>query len=380
MAVSGDILAAGATGTDLPGARNAGAAYIFERQGKEWKEIARLQPDPPQEGGGFGSAVAIDGKTVAVGARFEFNPGHGQGSGAVYIYTHVGVAWKLQARLAAEDGAPFDLFGDALALHGDWLAVGARAADGPKAERNCGAVYLYHRSGEAWTLQDRLAPATLAAEDHFGQALVMDESYLFASAPGLDVPGAANTGRVFGYRLQGQGWVEGAQLAAPDPQPEAQLGSVLGLEGSTLIALAGQEYQKGAMPPAAPMYGGDFGVLYIFELQNGTWSWRNRLAPVSKEQYGLQLRGAAITQGSDGLRLALSGMGPGGTYRYVKVNGGWQELPALQPGILPISPGNQITLSGNQVLLGHRLYDQNNAAFSNTDPLWAAGAIFVLDW
>ncbi|MCJ7533979.1 MAG: FG-GAP repeat protein [Anaerolineales bacterium] len=375
MAVSGDTLLVGAPGTNLEGAHNGGSAYIFQRQGSDWVGTAQLLPDPLQAGSGFGHAVGIDGETAAVGARYEFNPGSGNGSGAVYVYKQEGGAWQLQARLAASDGAPFDLFGYALALHGDMLAVGARAADGLNGERNTGAVYLYQREGGDWLLQARLSPADSAAEDHFGQALALDDQYLFASAPGRDNPESPNSGVVYVYNIQRDKWLAEAELIAEEPQAEAQLGSVLSLDGDTLAALASQEYQQGEMPPGAPMWGGDFGAVHIFELQNSKWVWQNRILPPSDEQNGMQLKGLDLA----GQRLAISGVGQGGTYRYEKVSGEWLQLPMLSPELPSLNWGDAIQLSEDQVLLGDRLYDFNSGP-DRGDPLFSAGVVLVLDW
>ena len=380
LAVSGDTLIVGAPGTELPGAHNGGAAYIFQHQGKDWKEAARLLPNPLQANTGFGYAVALDGGTAVVGARYEYNPDSGNGSGAAYVYIQRNGAWQLQARLAAIDGAPFDLFGDALALRGDWLAVGARAVDGPNSERNVGAVYIYRRSGQTWELRARLMPADAGAEDHFGQALALDDRYLFASVPGHDTPEAPNSGLVYVYQRQGDSWFEEGRLAAEKPKAEAQLGSVLALQDRTLVALASQEYQKGDMPPGAPWYGGDFGVAHIFELQGDKWLWQARLAPPSQEEYGIYLKGMALSSGSGGMRLALSSIGQGVTYRYQKKGGAWEEIAALKPGIIPITGGEVIALREDQVLLGHRFYDLNNGPYSTGDPLPSAGIVFVLEW
>ena len=107
MAVSGNTLLVGAPGTNLEEAHNGGAAFIFQRQDAEWVESARLLPDLPQIDSGFGQAVAIDGGTAVVGARYEFNPGNGNGSGAVYVFAKVNEVWQLQARLAVSAALQF---------------------------------------------------------------------------------------------------------------------------------------------------------------------------------------------------------------------------------------------------------------------------------
>ncbi|MGE5221680.1 MAG: FG-GAP repeat protein [Omnitrophica WOR_2 bacterium] len=380
LAASGDTLIAGAPGTELKGAHNGGAAYIFQRHGKEWAEKAQLLPDLAQANSGFGFAVAISGNTAAVGARYESNPSGGNASGAVYVYTQQGSGWKLQARLSAADGAPFDLFGDAVAIDGDVLVVGARAADGPQMERNSGAVYVFQRSGETWNLFARLAPVDLEAESHFGQALALNGDTLAVGAPGagsLDIP---SSGRVYVYRLSGGSWTQESILAGEKPQEQALLGKGIALDGDTLAALAPQEYQEGEMPPSAAAYSSRFGIAYIFTRQGGSWSQQARLVPHTDEQYGSVIRGLALSGDSGGRRLVLSGMGMGRLARFQQKGQEWQELSELNADLSNLTFGEVISISGSQVLLGHRMFDQNNGPYSTGEALMSAGAVFTVEW
>lgn len=72
----------------------------------------------------FGSAVAVDGDTVVVGARSE-DFGTNENQGAVYIFTRSGGVWTQQQKLMATDGAMYDVFGWAVAISGDTVAIGA---------------------------------------------------------------------------------------------------------------------------------------------------------------------------------------------------------------------------------------------------------------
>jgi hypothetical protein len=53
----------------------------------------------------FGTAVAVDGNTAAIGAQLL------SGQGAVYIFTRTGAAWTQQAKLTASDGTVVEVFG-----------------------------------------------------------------------------------------------------------------------------------------------------------------------------------------------------------------------------------------------------------------------------
>ncbi|MEJ2267233.1 MAG: FG-GAP repeat protein, partial [Anaerolineales bacterium] len=238
-AIDGDFLVAGAPGMALPsegdaaaaesvsGNRLAGAVYVFERQGDNWTEGTKLMASDAQAGDQFGLRVALSADTLAIGAPYKWVSSGGNAAGAVYVYQHQGDAWTQQARLTAPDGAPFDLFGSALALRGDTLAVGARSADS-RSGRNAGAVYVYQRQGGDWSLQATLAAEDAAGSDFFGHDLVLMEEALLVGAPGHDERASDdNFGAVYLFRRRGDAWNQAAKLSAPDLAANAQFGAAL---------------------------------------------------------------------------------------------------------------------------------------------------------
>lgn len=90
VAVSGASFVVGAPGTRL----RAGAAYVFTGSGSHWRMV-RLKRPGNGTGGLFGTAVAISGGTIAVGAA-----GARHDNGLVYIYQRAGTRWKLSAVLS----------------------------------------------------------------------------------------------------------------------------------------------------------------------------------------------------------------------------------------------------------------------------------------
>lgn len=84
----------------------------------------------------FGEAVAIDGDTIVVGAPFEDSSSQttpdeaSASSGAVYVFTRTGTVWSEQAYVKATNIGAGDNFGGAVAISGDTIAVGAIGEDG----------------------------------------------------------------------------------------------------------------------------------------------------------------------------------------------------------------------------------------------------------
>ena len=82
MAISGDTVVVGANSeasnaTGVNGnqadnsAHQAGAAYVFVRNGTTWSQQAYLKASNTDAVDEFGTSVAVSGDTVVVGARYE---------------------------------------------------------------------------------------------------------------------------------------------------------------------------------------------------------------------------------------------------------------------------------------------------------------------
>src|SRR5262245_47543348 len=118
----------------------------------------------------FGHPVALSGDTMAVGAHYYDNVLNAE-IGSVYVFTRSGGAWTQQQKLIASDPAASGTFGRALALNGDTLMVGAYSDNAGIFQQ--GSVYVFTRSNGVWTQQQKLTASDAAAFDNFGEALVM---------------------------------------------------------------------------------------------------------------------------------------------------------------------------------------------------------------
>ncbi len=144
------------------------AAHVFVNSAGTWSEQARLVPGVGDAG--FGFAVALDGDFAVVGSEAE------TGTGAAYVYHRTGSEWQPTAMLKAEDGAEGDRFGTAVAISGNVIVVGAKGHDGDGSE--AGAAYVFSRSGNEWPQQTKLASPSAAASARFGTAVAIDGARL----------------------------------------------------------------------------------------------------------------------------------------------------------------------------------------------------------
>jgi hypothetical protein len=178
--VSGPTIVVGEPG----GGAGGGSAEVFERVNGSWTAQATLTP-VNSYGGGFGVSVAIDGDTIAVGAPYEgAQSAEVSGSGAAFVFVRTGATWTQQAVLKPANGDPNDRIGEAIALSGDQVLVGASGDDSAATGINgdqqddsatdSGAAYMFARSGTAWSLKAYLKPSNTDAGDGFGDELAID--------------------------------------------------------------------------------------------------------------------------------------------------------------------------------------------------------------
>jgi hypothetical protein len=112
----------------------AGAVYVFTRTGTLWTQQAYIKASNTEAGDAFGTWVALDGDTLAVGAARESSAATGlngnqadnsrNDAGAVYVYKRSGLTWSQSAYVKATNTDAADTFG-AVAISGATLAVGA---------------------------------------------------------------------------------------------------------------------------------------------------------------------------------------------------------------------------------------------------------------
>jgi hypothetical protein len=204
VAISGDTVVVGAshedsnaTGVNGDQSNNsafeAGAAYVFVRNGTTWTQQAYLKASNTDSLDSFGT-VAISGDTIVVGASGERSNATGVngdqsndsagGSGAAYVFVRSGTVWTQQAYLKASNTEAGDGFG-AVAISGDTIVVGARfedsgatGVDGDESNNlipSSGAAYLFVRNGTSWSFQHYLKASNTGTNDSFGSVAISGE-------------------------------------------------------------------------------------------------------------------------------------------------------------------------------------------------------------
>jgi uncharacterized repeat protein (TIGR01451 family) len=238
VAVSANTIVVGAYG-DLDYGDGAGSAYVFARnQGgaDAWGQTAKLIPADGAMEDWFGYAVALDGGTLAVGACHDDDSGSNSGSSYTFVRSDDG--WAQVAKPTPSDGAPDDRFGHAVAVSGDTAVVGAPDDDDNGAESGSAYVFARNEGGDdTWAWVAQLIPSDGAAGDHFGQAVAISGDTVVVGAHADDDNGIDSGSAYVFARNQGgaETWGQVAKLTATGGTAGDHFGRATAACGDTIV-------------------------------------------------------------------------------------------------------------------------------------------------
>ena len=220
VAISGNTAMVGATDVRDALGSKVGAVYVFGRADGVWAQQAKLTADDASTDDDFGYALSLGPSTALIGISRI-------GSGAVYVFGYNGVAWNQQTKLTAPDPVAGDRFGSSVGVDGDTAIVGApRDEDaGPRS----GAAYVYTNSVGAWRLQAKLVAEDAGAERDFGAFVAISGDTAVVGAP-IGRPGAA-----YVFTRSDSDWSQRAKLTASDAENDDRFGVSAAIDNETVV-------------------------------------------------------------------------------------------------------------------------------------------------
>lgn len=289
VSVSGDRVLIG-----CPNCRDGRAkAYLVELdESTEPATFYKLYPaiiSEPDFAFGIGSAVALNGSIVAIGAPRGRSSSGGVERGSVATGRFDGTTVVWEDVLFGPESPDGSRFGRSLALAstssgtplgGHYsLLVGAPAYN--TGSGVAGSAYLYQRSyfASGWDFRQPFENAAPGATDAMGTSVAIDrastdvDGYVVLGAPGRSVDGTPGGG-VFVYRRAvGESTYTFEKLVQhPDAESGDRFGIAVGIDGTRLVVGADGRAQNAAT---------DEGRGYVFErfvlLGNVGWPWRQDL-------------------------------------------------------------------------------------------------------
>lgn len=342
LAMDGDTIVVGAYGESSSArsvngdatdnsASDAGAAYVFVREGTVWTQQAYLKASNADAGDRFGESIGISGDTVIVGAGFETSTArgvngdatdnNGSETGAAYIFVRNQTAWTQQAYLKASNTDDFDLFGYLVAIDRDTAVAcspfESSAATGVNGDQNdnsgggSGACYAFVRDGTTWAQQAYIKSFTAESGDDFGWAVAVDDDTLAvgarredSSATGVNGDrsdnGASASGAVFVYARNGTSWSNQAYLKASNTGASDSFGTSVAIDGDAIgVGAPGEgSVAVGVGGNQSDNTQAGSGAAYAFLRVGGIWSQRAYLK-ASNTNAGDRFGGHVALDGDD---------------------------------------------------------------------------------
>jgi hypothetical protein len=142
VGLDGDDLVVGAWFDTTGG--NFGAAYFFHREGGDWVQVQKINSLGGARAEVFGEAVAIDDGLAVITDSGLDRDLEFEDMGAAYVYRRGASAWSLGATITPGDYATYTTyFGTAAAVRGSSILIGAAYAWDEPSETYPGAAYAY---------------------------------------------------------------------------------------------------------------------------------------------------------------------------------------------------------------------------------------------
>jgi hypothetical protein len=392
---------------------------------------AYLKASNTQADDRFGSAVAVSGDTVVVGAEDERSNATGingnqtdnslGAAGAAYIFVRSGGTWSQQAYLKASNTGSGDRFGRAVAIDGDTVVIGAyqeassaTGVNGDQLDNGAnlsGAVYIFVRSAGVWTQQAYLKASNTAAIDFFGYSVGVSGDTVVAGALSEDsnatgVNGdasnnsATDSGAAYVFVRSGTSWSQQAYLKASNTGAGDAFGTSAAISGDTVVvgAFGEDSNATGVNGNQANNSSGLAGAVYVFVRGvGGSWSQQAYLKPSNTgagDYFGnsVFVSGDSVVVGAPNESSSATGVNgngadnsaprSGAAYVFARSGGVWNQQAYLKASNTAAEDGfgRAVTVGEDTVVVGAE--DEDSAApgvngDQSNNGMLTAGAAYV---
>ena len=359
----------------------------------------------------FGTAVAVSGDTMVVGALFESGGGTGvnpasdetaSSAGAAYVYERVGGVWTFKAYLKASNTGENDNFGRSVAIDGDTIVVGAPEESGSGTGVNppddddlvsAGAAYVFVRSGGEWSQQAYLKAENPWEYSNFGLSVAVSGETVVVGAPKEDGIGIGvnptidesgdDSGAAYVFTRSGGVWSQTAYVKASNTGDYDEFGSAVAVTGDVLVV--GAPFESGSGQGINPLDDDDgfnVGAAYVYRRAAGVWAFEAYVKASNAgdgDQFGLSVAAAGETFVAGAPEEDSSGEGvnpvpdnsanqSGAAYVFAHHEGNWSEQAMLKASNTGAADyfGTAVAVFGDRVLVG--AFDEDGDG-ADLDPL-----------
>lgn len=279
ISVCGDVAVIGARHDDVGGLFRAGSAYVYRRVAGTWSFEQKLVPTDHEEDDQFGFSVSVHGETIALGSPFDDDAcpedlWTNSGSAFIFRFDAGSSLWLQEQKLRASDEEAGDWFGVSVSVGDGVVAIGSVFDDdaGPES----GSAYVFRRGGApgSWTEEQKLIASDAGALKKFAKSITLEGNRIVVGSFEGEEMGAG-PGAAYSFTHDGISWSEEQRFSASDGEPGDDFGLSVSLDGSTLVVGAFTD-------------DGGRGAAYVFRNADGWVEERKLTAPDGEagDQFG----------------------------------------------------------------------------------------------
>lgn len=295
-------------------------------------------------GGMLKKCFDISGEYAIISA-----PSYQSSKGAVYIFHREGMKWSLQQRLQASDAIAHAAFGWSVSISGNYAIVGAyNDYEEGQDLGGRGAAYIFHREGSTWTQQQKLIASDAEKLDWFGYSVNISGDYAIVGAYGED-GGGSNSGAAYIFLRDGTTWTQQQKLMASDATASRKFGMFVGISGNNAIVADSRNSEPSAY--------------YFFYRSGSTWIQQQKLeSPAQTISYHnpVSISGNYAILGFRGYDDGV--LNSGCAYIIHRDGSTWKVQQTLKPSepLRYLTFGYSVKISGAYAIVGtHWAYNQD---------------------
>jgi len=221
------------------------SASVYERTGSDWILQAVIEPTDLDPRSMFGDSAHLSGTTLIVGDQMD-----GNHAGCAYVFRHSDGVWIQEQKLipskgvSCKDDEQGTYYGNSVATDGTWALFGPRGGES--------GVCVFRHDGEQWVEVGYLMPDENV--NAFGFSMDLDGDAVLIGSRG-NMGGCC----AYIYRLDGESWVEEAQLTLSSTEA---IGGNVDLNGDLAI-VGNAEMQDGEWTSS---------IAVVFRRIDGIWT------------------------------------------------------------------------------------------------------------
>jgi hypothetical protein len=341
VAIDGNTAVVGAYQNDSNGS-DCGAVYVYELSGAQLTKRQKLVALDGSPGDQFGRSVAIDGNSIVVGSYY--GDSNTPDTGSAYVFARSGDVWTQQQKLIAPDAAPDDRFGCSVSIDNNTIVIGAY-------RRNSftGSAYVFVRTGLTWDFQQELTASDAQSGEHFGYSVAIDNNIIIIGAPNDDYSSVGDAGSAYLYQRQDTTWLEQNILRASDGGPSHHFGFSVALDGNWAVI--------GAYEGDTNIVSGA-GTAYVFANTDAGWVEQQKLFDANSPTYSEDF-GWAVAIKNDAILVGcpydfVDGNKTGSVFEFVRTGSTWVQSDRFTAGDANTYDkfGSSLALSGRHIIIG----------------------------